>query len=147
MRVFMEWLTVHTELWESSLTWSMMGEMAAELTGLSVLKVLMWSREVQSKSWEEMQKRLSNKLTANGETRKSNYQKTNHGLWKELVILISFTLAVLSFEALMNIVRSTDVWMSLICFVCSLAFFRISPDCPQTTKSLLSSGCAGGSQI
>lgn len=32
-----------------------MGEMAAELTGLSVLKVLMWSREAQSNSWEETQ--------------------------------------------------------------------------------------------
>lgn len=38
------------------LTWSMMGEMAAELTGLSVLKVLMWSRDEQSNSWKEMGK-------------------------------------------------------------------------------------------
>lgn len=35
------------------LTWSMMGEMAAELTGLSVLKVLMWSRDDESNSWVE----------------------------------------------------------------------------------------------
>lgn len=32
------------------LTWSIIGEMAAELTGLSVLKDLMWSRELESKS-------------------------------------------------------------------------------------------------
>lgn len=41
------------------------------------------------------------------------------------------TLAVLSLEAVMNMVRSTDVWMSLICLLCSFTFFRISPDCPQ----------------
>lgn len=41
------------------------------------------------------------------------------------------TLAVLSLEAVMNMVRSTDVWMSLICLLCSFTFFRISPDCPR----------------
>lgn len=30
-----------------------MGEMAAELTGLSVLKVFMWSREVESNNWKK----------------------------------------------------------------------------------------------
>lgn len=32
-----------------------MGEMAAELTGRSVLKLLMWSIEAESKSWEEIE--------------------------------------------------------------------------------------------
>ena len=32
-----------------------MGEMAAELTGRSVLKLLMWSIEAESNSWEEIQ--------------------------------------------------------------------------------------------
>lgn len=45
------------------LTWSMMGEMAAELTGLSVLKVLMWSRDEQSNSWKEMGKSKIQQLT------------------------------------------------------------------------------------
>lgn len=38
------------------------------------------------------------------------------------------TLAVLSLEAVMNMVMSLEVWMSLICLVCSLMFESCSPD-------------------
>lgn len=131
------------------LTWSMMGEMAAELTGLSVLKVLMWSRDVESNSWEETGDRQHSVIKSDvKQQQKKNklyttwQQKKRHLLTRLPSCLLTavskglesvqggLTLAVLSLEALMNIVRSTDGWMSLICLLCSLAFFRISPDCP-----------------
>lgn len=43
-------------------------------------------------------------------------------------LLEKLTLAVLSLEAVMNMVMSREVWMSLICFVCSLIFDSCSPD-------------------
>lgn len=44
-------------------------------------------------------------------------------------LLEKLTLAVLSLEAVMNMVMSREVWMSLICLVCSLIFDSCSPDC------------------
>lgn len=43
-------------------------------------------------------------------------------------LLEKLTLAVLSLEAVMNMVMSREVWMSLICLVCSLIFDSCSPD-------------------
>lgn len=54
--------------------------------------------------------------------------------WVSRALAAGRTLAVLSLEALMIMVRSTDDWMSLICLVCSLAFFTISPDCETNNK-------------
>lgn len=115
-----------------------MGEMAAELTGLSVLKVLMWSRDVESNNWKKT-----------GETKESVicsdvlwshidpdiHKQSRYGSVPGPGDQTGLTFAVLSLEALMNMVRSTDVWMSLICLECSLAFFRISPDCPAATHT------------
>lgn len=45
------------------------------------------------------------------------------------------TLAVLSLEAVINMVMSREVWMSLICLVCSLTFVSCSPDWDQTQQN------------
>lgn len=46
------------------------------------------------------------------------------------------TLAVLSLDAVTNMVISLDNWMSLICRECSLTFTRTSPDCGQKREAL-----------
>lgn len=53
------------------------------------------------------------------------------------------TLAVLSLDAVTNMVMSRDNWMSLICLECSLTFTNTSPDCGSRNSEALTSQSPG----